>query len=160
VPELRIQLDKYARARLTPADFEPMLNIDEELPLEEITPQLFEVLRKLQPFGAGNPEPIVCASAARLTAPPKVLKDTHVRLKLAANTPTGATSNGWRRSLTHSAVGWRLAERVAQANLLPGDLLDIAFTLDQNEHPEFGGIELSLRDFKTKVGAQVAGTMP
>jgi single-stranded-DNA-specific exonuclease len=160
VSELRIQLDKYARARLTLADFEPMLNIDAELPLEQITPQLFEVLRKLEPFGAGNPEPIVCASAARLTAPPKVLKDTHVRLKLAANTPTGATSNGWRRSLTHSAVGWRLAERVAQANLLPGDLLDMAFTLDQNEHPEFGGIELSLRDFKTKVGAQVAGTMP
>jgi single-stranded-DNA-specific exonuclease len=160
VPELRIQLDKYARARLTPADFEAILNIDAELPLEEITPQLFEVLRKLEPFGAGNPEPVFCANAARLTAPPKVLKDKHVRLKLAANTPTGGASNGWRRSLTHHAVGWRLAERVAQAKLLPGDLLDLAFTLDQNEHPEFGGIELSLRDFKTKVGAQVAGTMP
>jgi hypothetical protein len=29
-------------------------------------------------------------------------------------------------------------------------MLDVAFTLDQNEHAEFGGIELSLRDFKTR----------
>jgi hypothetical protein len=50
-----------------------------------------------------------------------------------------------------------LAERVAKENLLPGDQMEIAFTLDQNEHPEFGGIELSLRDFKT-AAAQVAGT--
>jgi hypothetical protein len=40
---------------------------------------------------------------------------------------------------------------VQQQKMLPGDLLDIVFTLDENEHPEFGGIELSLRDFKTYV---------
>jgi hypothetical protein len=41
-----------------------------------------------------------------------------------------------------------MAERIQQAELLPGDALDIAFTLDHNDHPEFGGLELSLRDFK------------
>jgi hypothetical protein len=43
-----------------------------------------------------------------------------------------------------------MAERVQQAQLLPGDVLDIAFTLDHNDHPDFGGLELSLRDFKTQ----------
>jgi hypothetical protein len=55
-------------------------------------------------------------------------------------------------------VGWRLAERVAKENLLPGDQMEIAFTLDHNEHPEFGGIELSLKDFKNS-SAQAAGTL-
>jgi hypothetical protein len=41
-----------------------------------------------------------------------------------------------------------MAERMEQARLLPGDLLEIAFALEENEHPEFGGIELSLRDFQ------------
>jgi single-stranded-DNA-specific exonuclease len=150
-----MQLDKYARTLLSLSDFEPVLNIDSELPLENITPELFEALRKLEPFGAGNPGPVFFASSARLTAPPKILKEKHVRLKLTPGASN--TGNGWRRSVTHNAMGWRLAERVAQANVLPGDLLDIAFTLDQNEHPEFGGIELSLRDFKTKA-AQAAGT--
>jgi hypothetical protein len=43
-----------------------------------------------------------------------------------------------------------MAERIQRAELLPGDALDIAFTLDQNDHPDFGGLELSLRDFKNR----------
>jgi hypothetical protein len=34
--------------------------------------------------------------------------------------------------------------------------LDIAFTLDQNDHPDFGGLELSLRDFKSRQHAAKA----
>jgi len=43
-----------------------------------------------------------------------------------------------------------MAETVQKAQLLPGDSFDIAFSIDQNEHPEFGGLELSLRDIKAK----------
>ena len=50
--------------------------------------------------------------------------------------------------MTYNALGWRMAERIQEAQLLPGDELDIAFTLDHNDHPDFGGLELSLRDFK------------
>ncbi len=156
VAELRAQLDAYSRSRLCLADFEPVMNVDAELPLDSVTPELFEALRKLEPFGAGNPEPVFCASAARLVAPARILKEKHVRLKLAPGAADGQSD--WRRSLTYNAVGWRLAERLALEKLLPGDLLDIAFTLDRNEHPEFGGIELSLRDFKCKQGMQAAGT--
>jgi hypothetical protein len=41
-----------------------------------------------------------------------------------------------------------MAQRFHDSKLLPGDTLDIAFTVGQNEHPDFGGLELSLRDFK------------
>jgi single-stranded-DNA-specific exonuclease len=54
----------------------------------------------------------------------------------------------WRRNVTFSAMGWRLAEAVQQQQLLPGDTLDVAFTLDVNDHPEFGGLELILRDLR------------
>ena len=74
-----------------------------------------------------------------------------------AGLTAGDGGNGWRRALSHNAVGWRLAERCVQEKLLPGDEIEIAFTLDYNEHPEFGGIELSLRDLKS-AAAQVAGT--
>src|SRR5947209_9065831 len=118
VAELRAQLDAYSRSRLCLADFEPVLNVDAELPLDSVTPELFETLRKLEPFGAGNPEPVFCASAARLVAPAKILKEKHVRLKLAPGAADG--QSGWRRSLTYNAVGWRLAERLALEKLLPG----------------------------------------
>jgi single-stranded-DNA-specific exonuclease len=151
VHALQAHLDAYARARLSLADFEQVVNIDAELPLDCVTPEMCNSVRKLEPFGTGNPQPVFFASAARVVASPKILKEKHVRLKLAVGGQNGLEA-GWRRSLTHNAVGWRLAERVQQEKMLPGDLLDIAFTLDENEHPEFGGIELSLRDFKTYVG--------
>jgi single-stranded-DNA-specific exonuclease len=157
IAELQAQLDAYARAQLTLTDFEQVINIDAELALDSITPDLFDALRMLEPFGAGNPEPVFSAIAARLVGPPKILKEKHVRLKLAPGGDIGA-GNGWRRSLTHKAVGWRLAERVALDKLLHGDLLDIVFTLDHNDHPEFGGVELSLRDFRAAARVGAVGT--
>jgi len=41
-----------------------------------------------------------------------------------------------------------MAERVQNSSLIAGDTLDIAFTIGHNDHPEYGGLELSLRDFK------------
>ncbi len=138
IPALREHLDVYARERLTLTDFEPILHFDAELPLEQVTPGLFHLLERLQPFGVGNPEPVFAASGVRLMAVPRVLKEKHVKLKL------GSGKNG----VVHSALGWRMAERFHEAGLLPGDTLDIAFTLDHNDHPDFGGLELTLRDFK------------
>ena len=85
VPELRAHLDQYARLRLTPADFEPVLDVDAELDLEQVTPDLFRALEQLEPFGQGNPEPVFMARAVRMMAPPKILKDKHVKLRLAAS---------------------------------------------------------------------------
>jgi single-stranded-DNA-specific exonuclease len=156
VPELRAHLDGYARTRMTLADFEPTLKIDADLPLESINPELFSALQKLEPFGAGNHEPTFCARNARLVAPFKVLKEKHIRMKLSPGEIQSA-GEGWRRSLTYKAMGWRLAERVQEEKLLPGDLLDVAFNLGYNDHPDFGGLELSVRDFKSLQKAVAQG---
>ncbi len=183
LPELRARLDEYARTRLTLADFEPSLNFDAELALDQVSPELFNLLQRLEPFGVGNPQPVFTARA-RLMASPRIIKDKHVKLKLSAavaslsrgldgpdlsllTTPRcdpdsaalrrsdvrqatdnrQATDAKWRRAITFDALGWRMAERCQQAGLLPGDNLDIAFTIENNDHPEYGGLELSLRDF-------------
>jgi single-stranded-DNA-specific exonuclease len=193
VPELRAHLDQYARVRLTAADFEPILDLDAEINLDQVTPELFQALELLEPFGQGNPEPVFAATAVRLMAPPKILKDKHVKLKLAAAvarpslaergedpreavilaTPrchpdstdirrselraainNRGTENreqrteAWRQNITFDALGWHMAERLQAAKLLAGDTLDIAFTIGHNDHPEYGGLELSLRDFR------------
>ena len=182
--ELCAHLDSYARARLTLADFEPILDLDAELPFDQITHDLFQALRRLEPFGMGNPEPVFAARNLRLMAPPRVMKEKHIKLKLSSQNlefsevtsssapqchPDSAviprinaqTDGRWRKSITYDALGWRMAERIQQAELLPGDALDIAFTLDHNDHPEFGGLELSLRDFKIAArGAQQTENRP
>jgi single-stranded-DNA-specific exonuclease len=175
LPDLQIHLDRYARERLSLADFEPVLAIDAELSLDQITPELFQALKRLEPFGMGNPEPVFSAQGVRLMAPVRVMKDKHVKLRVGAGSrksePDGELTeadalppssfaqdlmssprrNGsWKKSISYNALGWRMAERFQQANLLPGDEFDIAFTLDHNDHPDFAGLELSLKDFQAK----------
>ncbi len=183
LPELRTRLDDHARARLSLADFEPTLKFDAELSLDQVTPELFQVLRCLEPFGVGNPEPVFAARSVRLMAPTRVIKDKHVKLKLGAAIESFSTfpkedglsiprcdpdsaalrrtgvsqpaisspaSRDWRNAITFDALGWHMAERCQQASLLPGDELEIAFTIENNDHPEYGGLELSLRDFKSQ----------
>jgi single-stranded-DNA-specific exonuclease len=145
LPDLRSQLDTYARARLTLADFDPVLHYDAELPLSEITPELFQLLSRLEPFGMGNPEPIFVAPKVRLTLPHRVMKDKHIKLKVAEK-----GDGGWKSSISFDALGWHMAERFQQSQLLPGDLLSLAYTLDHNEHPEYGGLELTLKDFRAE----------
>jgi hypothetical protein len=239
VPQLRGHLDAFARTRLTLADFEPALEFDAELALEQVTPELFQALHLLEPFGVGNPEPVFAARAVRLTAPPRILKEKHVKLKLRAGgkvrgapqmtpivspeegasqrelsamaisvtprchpdgvairrrekiavtaeklaeespQPLGAgfaprTENGelktgsWRAAIVLDALGWNMAERLQQSPLLAGDAIDVAFTIGQNDHPEYGGLELSLRDLKAvrtestelPIVAKVASAVP
>ncbi len=151
LPELRTRLDQYARARLTLADFEPELSFDGELPFDQVTPDLFQALQRLQPFGVGNPQPVFVARGVRVMAPPRVLKEKHVKLKLAppiveSRQPPGSN---WRSNVGFNAMGWHMAARCQQAGLLTGDALDVAFTIDHNDHPEYGGLELVLRDFQS-----------
>src|SRR5262252_8856259 len=186
VEQLRRQVDQFARSRLTLNDFEPFLEIDAELNLTDVTPELYQVLQKLEPYGMANPEPIFAARAAQLVAPPKILKEKHVKLKLrqgqvrkaeasqelsaaaivatprchldgaAIRRSEGARARAelrgvqprtdFRSMITFDALGWHMAETLQKAALLAGDAVDIAFCIGQNDHPEYGGLELTLRD--------------
>lgn len=146
IEELRSNLDRYARERLTLADFEPSLKIDAELGLNGVTPELHQALGRMEPFGMGNPQPVFVARGVRLAAPPRVIKDKHIKLRLGI-----VNGNGWRGSVTFDALGWHMAEKVQQNQILAGDTLDVAFSVEHNDHPEYGGLELALRDFAQAV---------
>ena len=105
--------------------------------------------------------------------PPQTVKDKHVRLRVTAAvngdgavadfTPrchpdaaaipkredrvvTTQSAPSWRDNIAFKAMGWGLKESCDRLQLLAGDRLDIAYSLGMNDHPEFGGLELTLRD--------------
>jgi hypothetical protein len=60
--------------------------------------------------------------------------------------PDSDGGNGTRQR-AQEVVGWRMADRATRECLVLGDKLDLAFTVDYNAHPDFGGIQLTLADF-------------
>jgi single-stranded-DNA-specific exonuclease len=142
LPELKRRLRLYAEEHLAGREPEQLLNIHAELPLDRITPVLAGWLHKLEPFGHGNPEPVFVARRARLLAPPRLMKERHIRLELAQDSvqprPLPGTSCALR------AVGWNLAARAAELGLERGSLVDLAYRIRENQHPEYGGLEAEI----------------
>jgi single-stranded-DNA-specific exonuclease len=158
IPELRQRLDAYARLHLTEADFVPVLEFDGELPLDEITPALWESLCRLVPFGMGNPEPVFVARAARILTEPRVVKEKHLKLKLARGS-NGGQATSMARAM--DAMGWRMAERLQSQPLAFGDTLDVAYRIERNTHPDFGGsLQLVLCDFELAVKPVATSATP
>jgi single-stranded-DNA-specific exonuclease len=161
LPELKRRLRLHADAHLAAREPERLLRIHAELPLDRITPVLAGWLRKLEPLGHGNPEPIFIARSARLLAPPRIMKARHLRLELAQDptpsvaaaigpSPTVSPNSSTRLFASASpissirAVGWNLAERALQLRLVEGSLIDIAYRIRENDHPDFGGLEVEI----------------
>jgi single-stranded-DNA-specific exonuclease len=42
------------------------------------------------------------------------------------------------------AVGWNLAARVAALGLVQGSRIDLAYRIRENDHPEYGGLEVEI----------------
>jgi single-stranded-DNA-specific exonuclease len=143
LPELRRRLRCYAEAHLAARVPERTLHIHAELPLDRITPVLAGWLRKLEPLGHGNPEPLFVARRARLLTSPRVMKERHIRLELGQLPAPGAASLPIAPGAVR-AVGWNLAARAAELGLAQGSVIDVAYRIRENDHPEYGGLEVEI----------------
>ena len=142
LPELKRRLRIYAGEHLDAREPERVLHIHAELPLDRVTSVLAGWLRKLEPFGHGNPEPVFVAHGVRLLSPPRLMKEHHIRMELAQDSvqppPLAGSSSALR------AVGWNLAARAAALGLVQGSLIDLAYRIRENEHHEYGGLEVEI----------------
>jgi single-stranded-DNA-specific exonuclease len=142
LPELKSRLSAHAAERLAEREPERVLHIHAELPVDRITPTLAGWLRKLEPLGHGNAEPVFVARDVQLLAAVRVMKERHVRLELAQAASQTLPSPGSSGAIR--AVGWDLAFRAAELGLAEGSRVDVAYRIRENDHPEYGGIEIEI----------------
>ena len=76
-----------------------------------------------------------------------IVEDKHLKFRVNQRQPDS------KAVFNYDAVGWRMAQRLNGDTYQPGDKLDLAFTISMNDHPEFGGLELNLEDFRKSVVA-------
>jgi single-stranded-DNA-specific exonuclease len=138
VPELRQRMIAYAAMHLSAESLDQALLCDADLPLDQITPELYAALQRLQPHGMDNEEPLFLARNVLVASEVRVLKERHAKLQLN----TGA------RNTTISALGWRWADRIAALQLVEGSRVDVAYRLRHNQHPDYGGVELEIEDLR------------
>jgi single-stranded-DNA-specific exonuclease len=136
VPEFARELAAAAERSLTPEQRVPELAIEAETPLQAITDGLVRELKRLEPFGFGNSRPLLAVTGVTLAAPPRVVGERHLKLRV---TDTG------RRVL--DVIGFGLGERAPE--LRSGSVLDLAGFAGENEWNGARVLQLELKDFRT-----------
>jgi len=71
-----------ARELLTDEQLQPRLRIDHELAFRDLNFDFLQWHELLQPFGNGNRQPLFCARGVEPAAPPQVVKEKHLILRL------------------------------------------------------------------------------
>jgi single-stranded-DNA-specific exonuclease len=152
VAGLRENLEIYAREQLTPEDLVPEMLFDAEIPLSDVGERLYASVQKLEPYGMSNPQPVFVSRGARLVATVKTIKEKHLKLRIAPQ------PNGTKFQRAFDALGWRQSARLQTEPLNMEDRIDVAYTLDHNDHPDFGGLQLILSDWTKSMAAVNAAT--
>ena len=60
IPEFRRRFEEYVSQNIKPTQLQPMTEIDAVIEFADITPTLISSIKKLNPFGPGNQNPIFC----------------------------------------------------------------------------------------------------
>jgi single-stranded-DNA-specific exonuclease len=126
------RFNEVAMSMLDIEDFTPEVRIDLEVAIDRVDERLEKMLRHFEPFGIGNPTPVLVARGVRLAAPPKLVGKDGIRLRLS--TGTGELE----------AIGWGMASRIAEFDVsVP---MDIAFRLERDEYRGYNRLQARISD--------------
>jgi single-stranded-DNA-specific exonuclease len=136
IGEFRRRLNEHAASCFTEEDLEHSVTIDMELQPESVTFQLARELQALEPFGAGNRRPVFASRNLRNLSEPVVLKDKHLKLRLA-----GAQN----RPL--EAVWWNCIESGGQTPEVKGSI-ELAYAIETSVWNDEYRMQLNVVDLR------------
>ena len=129
--EFRAAFGDYVLNNTSPEDRGPILNIDAEVPLEELSLGFLSSYELLQPFGSGNPQPVFMSCGVWPTESPRQVGTNHMRLSLrqGIQEKDAIYFGGWERDL-------------------PDPPWDVAFTIDRNVFRGRVSLQVSVKDIR------------
>jgi single-stranded-DNA-specific exonuclease len=136
IAEFRRRLNQHAASCLTEDDLIPSLAIDAELTPKDLGFQLAQDLGALEPFGAGNPRPVFMTRGWRVLSEPQVIKEQHLKLRVAGedNRP-------------FEAIWWRGVEEV-EATPHMNQRIDLAYDFETNRWQGDIRLQLNVKDMR------------
>ncbi|MGQ0695821.1 MAG: single-stranded-DNA-specific exonuclease RecJ [Nitrospiraceae bacterium] len=113
----------------------PMLHVDSEVRLDEVTLRLLQEIETLHPFGAGNPEPMFAGKRLEIMNA-RVVGEKHLKLTLRQG-----------RSLAFNSIGFGM-KSLEEHGLTLRTPVDVAFTPELNQWNGHDRIQLRIRDIR------------
>jgi len=128
------RFNEVARSLLTPEDLVPEVRVDLEVSMDGMDEKLESLFRHFEPFGIGNPTPVLLARNVTIAKPARAIGRDG--LKLVLDTGTGSIE----------AIGWGFAHRIAEFQ--PGGCVDLAFRLEKDEYRGESRLQARIADIR------------
>ncbi|MDW7674514.1 MAG: single-stranded-DNA-specific exonuclease C-terminal domain-containing protein, partial [Bacillota bacterium] len=135
IDEFREKINEIAAGILSDEDLSPLIKIDSEISLQEISMNLVNELELLAPFGVGNPRPTMECTNINITSWSKVGKEQN-HLKI-----TASQADAFREG-----IGFNLGQydKLVAAT----ESLSLAFGIEKNSWQGKEEVQLILKDIK------------
>ncbi len=134
LPKFREMINAFARDKLKESDIVPSIEADYEIEFSDINLALAKSFGMLEPYGVGNPVPILVLRGATLVDISGVSEGKHSKL---------VVSNG-KNTLT----AMYFSNSPDSLGLYVGDKIDLLFNLDINEWGDRESVQLIVRDLR------------
>ncbi len=139
IPKLRDRFEKVVKDIITPEQLIPQIEIDTELNLKDITPGFFDILKKFEPFGPNNINPIFFAENVVDNGYGKVVGPGEEHLKLSLIQEEEPYN-------VFPAIAFNQAHHYEKISKGLG--FDIAYTLTENHFRGITTIQVNIKDIK------------
>jgi single-stranded-DNA-specific exonuclease len=134
VADFAARFNDVARSMLTPADLVPEIRVDLEVDINGLDGRIESLFRHFEPFGIGNPTPVLLARNVTIARTPRVVGEHG--LKIVLDTGTGSLD----------ALGWGLADRAPEFQ--PGGKVDVAFRLERDDYRGESYLQARIADIR------------
>jgi single-stranded-DNA-specific exonuclease len=136
IDQFAAEFEAYAGSNLTQDDVIAKLHIDAVAPLAEFSKDLVGQLQVLEPFGAGNPEPVFATKGVRLACPPRKVGARLDHLQLAITDNSGSVR----------CIGFSMAQ--FDKKLLDREFFNVAYHPHINTYNGYSNVEFILADIQ------------
>ncbi len=128
-------LIEIADKKISEKDMQPKIKIDAGIDFKDIKADFFAILKKFEPFGIGNPRPIFLTNKVNIASLRTVGQDQkHLKLILE--------NSGEKLD----AIGFDMGKSIK--DLRQNDVIDIVYTIDENNYNGNKNLQLILLDFE------------
>ena len=135
--QFRERFEKFVSETIKDEHLVPSINIDEEIPIEEVGPELYRNIDLFQPFGPDNMAPVFVSRGVKtLSCQPVGSNGMHLKLTFARHNaePLGAIAFGQADMM----------ETIRES----GGVIDIAYSVEMNEFRGTTSVQLNIKDIK------------
>ncbi len=135
VDEFRAAFNTVIKEMMTEDLLTPVIHIDTEIDLTELTPKYLRVLKQCAPFGPQNMRPTYLSRGVQVVGIPRIVGKNHLRMKIKKD------------GITFDCIGFGLGSMIDKVREKAAGL-DIVFSIDENDFTGVTLTQLKIKDLQ------------